>query len=324
MKPSLSPQERRILGVVELDAHRSSREVAKQLRIQDYTVQHALRRLRERGAIQIRPFIDVARLGKTDVGVFFSLGLTQQRAYAKFMKKLVDSPQVAFVQSLAGDYHFIASLHCYSLHDAQRFVHSLSEWSGGAVISKTVVPRVRYYQYRRKYLTGVLKHEPALVALESVEHISLSREEHQLLTYLSHTPPESIRHAARALGQPSSSVDHRYKQLLDKEIVRGWFYDIAQEFLPVQSFKLLISCRQVAPDFLKSIERFARYHPNVAYILETLGSWDFEIGVECIHAGEITALIALLHETFPNHISAIRSLTELNTYKFSMFPGEAR
>ena len=286
-------------------------------------MQHALRSLRERGAIQIRPFIDVSKLGRTDVGVFFSLGLTQQRAYAKFMRKLVESPAVAFVKSLAGDYHFIASLHCHSLHEAQRFVHNLSEWSGGSVISKTVAPRVRYHQYRRKHLTGPLSVEPALVALDSIGSVPLSPEEQQLLAYLSHTPPESIRHAARALGQPASSVDHRYKQLVDNQIIRGWFYDITEDFLPVQSFKLLVSCRQLSPDFSTNLERFARKHLNITYLLETLGAWDFEIGVECGHPGDITALIALLHENFPHHIAAIRSLTELNTYKFSMFPGEA-
>jgi DNA-binding Lrp family transcriptional regulator len=324
MSSKLRQHEAKILEHLELDAQLSSRDVAKQLRVRESTVQHTLRKLRERGAIQIRPFIDVSALGLMDVGIFFSIAVTQQRLYSKFMERLVSSPQVTFIQTVAGDFNFLVALHCRLLSDAHTFLCDLSKWSGGAVIAKAVAPRLRYHQYRRKYLTGVRQKEPALVALDSMKREELAGDELKLLAHLSQTNTDSIREAARQLGEPASTTDYRYKELVEKGIIRGWFYDIDDAVLMTQRFKLLLSCKQLSEELTRSMEAFSRFHPRVTYMLETLGEWDFEIGIECGRTAEVMAIISLIYESFPTQISNIRSLTELDNYKFTMFPGERR
>ena len=146
----LTAQEVRILSQVELDAERSPREVARALRMKASTVQYALRRLRERQIVNPRPFIDVTMLGKIDVGLFFSAALTARRSYDRLLRNIIASPQVSFVQTLAGDFHFVAVIHCNTLKEAHAFLCTLSEWADGAQIAKAVLPRVGYNQYRRK------------------------------------------------------------------------------------------------------------------------------------------------------------------------------
>ncbi|MFO0417582.1 MAG: winged helix-turn-helix transcriptional regulator [Pseudomonadota bacterium] len=323
MSGKLRQHEAKILEHLELNAQLSSREVAKRLRLREATVQHTLRKLRERGAVQIRPFIDISALGLLDVGIFFSLAITQQRLYSKFMQRLISSPRVTFVHTVAGDFNFLAALHCHSLSEAQEFLHDISKWSAGSVITKSVSPRLRYHQYRRKYLTEVRPKEVALVALNSNKRVELSPDEFKLLAHLSDSNTDSIREAARQLGEPASTIDYRYKQLVEKGIIRGWFYDINDIALTSQRFKLLISCKQLSVELTTAIEAFTRFHPRVTYMLETLGEWDFEIGIECGRTADVMEIISLIYERFPTQISGIRSLTELDSYKFNMFPGLA-
>jgi DNA-binding Lrp family transcriptional regulator len=319
-QPKISKSDAELLGAIELNADRPSREVAKQLKRRDYSVQHALRRLKERKIIQMKPFVDISLLGTIDVGVYFSLGITRQRELSRFLKQVVDCPKVAFVQSMAGDFYFLAALHAVNLNEVRSFLRSLSEWSHGAITSKEVSPRVGYRQYRRKYLTSVRADEPSFVALESTSRVELSSGEMQLLACLANGNFDSIRHVARILGLPYSTVDRRYQQLLDKGVIRGWFYDIDESVLGINRFKLLVTCRRLTVDFESRLENFSRRHRHVTNLLRTLGSWDFEIGVEYAHSADVMSMIAGLYEEFPEDISSIRSLTELETYKFNMFP----
>ncbi len=320
----LSQKEKQIIAEVELDAQRTSQSVAKVLRIRDYTVQLTLRGLKERGVIKLKPFVDVSRLGKLNIAVYFATALTKQNLQATFLKQVIKCPQVAFFQSLAGDYNFVAVLHLNRLNDIQTFIRNLSMWSNGSIVLKSIIPRVGYQQYRRKYLTAPSKDEKSLTALTAVEAITLSSDEIALLSYLSSDSVESIRQAARELRLPYSTVDHRYQQLLQKKVIVGWFYDIKEDFLDVQRFKLLISCKQINVQFETRIEHFARTHPNIIYILYTLGEWDFELGVECSHAVDVMHIIESLYESFGTELSAIRSVTELSTLKFTMFPEPPR
>jgi len=56
------------------------------------------------------------------------------------------------------------------------------------------------------------------------------------------------------------------------------------------------------------------------YSGETLGEWDFEVGLECSQASVVMNIVASLYESFPAQIANIRSVTELETLKFTMFP----
>lgn len=316
----LTERERAIIGLVELEPLAPARAIAKQLRLRESAVQHTLRNLRTRGVLELKPFIDVSTLGRSDVGIFFSLGLTRKPAYAKFMQRLIASPSVAFVHSVAGDFHFLVALHCKDLREVRDFQYSLSEWSGGSVIMKSIVPRVKYIQYRKKYLTQVRPKEPYLAALVEKEQLDISPEELELLRFLSKSNSSSMRDAARQLGIPHSTVDYRYRQLVKKRIIKGWLYSINYSHLPVQCYKLLVSCKQLTPTLHTRLAQFTLQHPRVTYLLETLGAWDFEIGVECENTSDVMTIIASLYEFFPDEISIIRSLTELDSYKFNMFP----
>jgi DNA-binding Lrp family transcriptional regulator len=316
----LTAQEKRIIGEIELDALAAGQDIARALRLKTHTVQHVIRRLKDKNAIQLKPFIDVSRLGKIDVAVFFSLAITAQKSLAHLISRLIKSSSVAFLQSLAGDYQFVAVLHCQDLKEARAFLRGLSEWSGGSIVSKAVIPRVRYRQYRRKFLSAPKKPEPFLEALGATEPIDLSKEERVLLAYFARGGIDSIRQAARDLQLSYSTTDYRYRQLVTKGLITGWFYDVNEAFLETQKFKLLIACKHLAQDLERKLEHFARAHPNITYFLETLGEWDFEIGIECSQMSEVMNIVALIHESFPNEISTIKAITELQTLKFSMFP----
>jgi hypothetical protein len=119
---------------------------------------------------------------------------------------------------------------------------------------------------------------------------------------------------------PHSTIDRRYQQLIDKGVIRGWFYDIDEHALGIHRFKLLVTCRRLTTEFETRLENYSRRHRHITNLLQTLGTWDFEIGVECVHSADVMSMIAGLYEEFPQDISSIRSLTELETYKFNMFP----
>ena len=96
----LSTKEGRILACVEMDAHKSIKEIQKQTGYREHTIRYVLNQLEQNDIIRILPFIDAYPLGYQDYAVYFSLASENKSMKEQLVKRLTESPQVSWLGEL--------------------------------------------------------------------------------------------------------------------------------------------------------------------------------------------------------------------------------
>jgi hypothetical protein len=60
----------------------------------------------------------------------------------------------------------------------------------------------------------------------------------------------------------------------------------------------------------------------VTYLIEVLGSWDFEVGIETFDARLVSSVVEELHTQSGGKISGVRVLMELEDFMCRHYPGK--
>ena len=111
-----SERQRRILAAFYHQANKPVAAVAKQLDCQPHTVRREVENLTAAGLMRRQAFIDVYRLGYVQYELYFSLGAQRESAVKSFLKKLADSPRVAWIGQFSGRFQYVLTVCCRAPH----------------------------------------------------------------------------------------------------------------------------------------------------------------------------------------------------------------
>jgi DNA-binding Lrp family transcriptional regulator len=315
-------RERDIFSLVEFNVDTPAAVVAKKLKIPIASVHYTLRRLIDNKILRPRCFINSCQLGLLDIGFYFSLSEQSKRGRERLIQRFQEHSSVAYVGSVLGDFQYVAVLMCRDLSHFSTLVAELTGSQDDVVSDKQIVPRLSLTRFARKYLS------PRLATLQSMkikaegEPATLDETDTKIVWALGNRPYESLRELARFLGMPLATLDRRIKKLKEHGVIQGLFYDLNVDAIGVQSFRVLLSVQGLSCSIRKEIAQLCAKHPLVTYLVEVLGSWDFEVGIETFDPRLVSSVVEELHTQSGGKISGVRVLMELEDFMCRHYPGK--
>lgn len=319
---NLTARERDIFSIVEFDLEMPAAAIAKKLRIPVASVHYTLKRLRESETIKPRCFINSCMLGFLDIGFYFSLAEQSSRSRQALIQRFRNHPSVAHIGSLLGDFQYIAVFMCRDLTHFSSLISELTGARDEVISDKQIIPRLACARFTRKYLNPKLAKRSSMQLRATGPALELDEVDTRLVWALGNRPYESIRELARFLGSPLATVDRRMKRLQDMGVVQGFFYDLNTTRIGVQSFRVLITIQGLSCSVRSEFAKVCAEHPLVTYLIEALGSWDFEVGVETFDARLVSSVVEELHTKTGGRISHVRVLMELEDFMCRHYPGK--
>jgi DNA-binding Lrp family transcriptional regulator len=319
---SLTQRERDIFSLVEFNVEAPAAAVARKLKIPVASVHYTLRRLVENEILRPRCFINSMRLGLMDIGLYFSLSEQSKRGRERLITRFKDHPSVAYVGSVLGDFQYVAVLMCRDLNHFSALITELTGSHDDVISDKQIVPRLSFTRFTRKYLS------PRLASIQSMqlkgdgEPLVLDETDTRIVWALGNRPYESLRELTRFLALPLATLDRRVKKLREQGVIQGLFYDLNVDKIGVQSFRVLISIQGLSCSIRKEIAKVCAKHPLVTYLIEALGSWDFEVGIETFDPRLVSSVVEELHAQSGGKISSVRVLMELEDLMCRHYPGK--
>lgn len=322
MPNGLSQRERDIFSLVEFDLEIPAATVAKRLRMPVANVHYTLRRMLENNTIKPRCFINSCQLGYIDIGFYFSLAEQSSRSREALIQRFKNHPSVAYIGSVLGDFQYVAVFMC---RDLTHFSDLISELTGSrdeVISDKQIIPRLAVTRYARKYLSPKLATRRSMQLRAEGPALELDDVDTKLVWALGNRPYDSIRELARFLGMPLATVDRRMKRLQQAGVVQGLFYDLNTTQIGVQSFRVLVTIQGLSCSVRSEFANVCADHPLVTYLVEALGSWDFEVGIETFDARLVSSVVEELHTKTGGRISNVRVLMELEDFMCRHYPGK--
>lgn len=319
-KLKLTEKEQKILSCVEFSANASVKDIQQQTGFQSHSIQYALQKLQDRGIIKKTTFIDAYRLGIKDYAFYFSFSSESNTQKEKILQYLQNSPKVAWIGGLGGDYQFGAAIYVQSIGELLAFLDQLSILFGDVFLNKSVTLRAEFIRFPKKYLHNENTQQTKEVYFGNENIVATDELDKNILRELGNTSL-SIQGIAQKLQIPTSTVYKRVKKLEEKKVITGYIYTIDSLQLGMHTFQMLLFTKGLHKGLRNKLYSFAKKHQFVVQYVRTIGEWDYELTVELPRSEMLHDFVQELYDTFGEQIKKTSVLPLFQYYKESYFPG---
>lgn len=317
----LSDKEAAVLASAEFRAQDPVENFRKETGLRDHTVRYALRRLIERKVIHPVPFINLHRLGYTVYTVMFSAAADRRSSKENLLNSLLAAPHVLWIGEFGGEYQYGIGFCCRHFSELITYMRELSKKHEQIFFDKAISVQISSTVFPRRYLWRKKLNIAPLTSTFSKDGVyEADLLDQRILSGLTSYSLLSHRQLALKLGIPLSTLELRIKKLHENGVILGNIFGIDTEALGRESFKLLVYTKGLDLNFTAELHKFCMNRSEVTHLIDLLGVWGYEIGVEVLHGKQVTTIIQDLYDAFPGLINTIRPLTKFRYPKFRFFP----
>lgn len=319
----LSQETLKILYLLESNAALSFRSIADMAGLEEHKVRRTFHRLVEMKVITGRAvFVDSMALGYDDYGLFFSLKSTNAKEQKSLIRSLADSHLVRWLADVGGNFDYAVTFLSNTGRDVRQVLDRISQKHQDAFVGKQLSLRTYMMRYPRRYLAPNTKGCETFIMGKSSETSSIDELDRQILNVLSRghfTPDNEI---ASALGVSASTIVRRVAALKESGILMGDTYRVDAAALGYSSYRVLITMKRLGADIRRRMIQFCDEELAVRIMVESLGSWDYELELEVADNRDIKQFTGRLYEAFSHDIVAVNVIPIFQHLKYSGFPVE--
>ena len=282
MHSRLSKLELEIISIISTDGDIEIAKLSKLVNARPHQTRYAIEKLKQAGLTKPpRPLLDISKLGLTEYLVYFSLSSESHKKRDKILSNLVKNKQITSVIEVGGEFQFLIAMLTKSPYEVHQILNQLVDDLGVSIVRKSVVVACAYTTFGRRYLSQKRSSTKTI----GYQCKDLNSDKHDLIDLkiidgLCNNNFSSLLELSRQLSIPYPTLDRRIKQLKEAQIIVGSIGEINLESLSLQMWKMLIHVRGIEKNAASKIYEFCNSQRNVTAILETFGSWDYEIWYE--------------------------------------------
>lgn len=242
----LTDRERDILACYELDPEIPITEMAKRTGFREKTIRQCLKRLRERGVINVYPLINLELLGYQSIQLFFTLVPQRVSVESEFIQELRQSPRVFAVILIGGDFQYRVFLAAKQFSDVSDFFNDMSEKFNNPIFEKQVSVLISWAFFGRKFLSQRFNPEAPIRSKKPDTLYSLDQTEHSILKLMAENPSMSFRSLSKELMIPHSTVALRVNKLKKIGVLKGMFCRLELDSVGIKTFIFLIFAKGIS------------------------------------------------------------------------------
>lgn len=291
----LSDKERRLCGAIELRGMSSVAELAGLTKLRTHTVSYLVKKLEDRRIIgSPTPTINTYPLGICHFGFFIKLQSATSQRRKQFVQEIKRNDAVVWGMETGGSYHYAITIAARDPIEASRIFGDIK---GRVTPFATVsaVTRLSVDTYGRKYISELNKGSVVQSYGGLLGSETLDQQDKAILHAFVKPEIDNLAQIAKETQIPLSTVVRRVKRLEEHNIITGYYRGLNPIALGMQTYN--ISVRNLnAKNGDTRLRNFARAHPNIVHLVQCLGSWEYELVVECENPSIVSSLVDEMSE----------------------------
>ena len=317
----LNHKERDIIACTELRTEMPIEQIRKETGYREHTIRYCLNRLQEKGIILMIPIINTHAIGYTHFNLYFSFSSSQKKkTKEELLRSMAIVPSIIWLGEIGGGHQYGVEIVTKSVYPMLDILGGLSRRFPDIFFEKQVSCKYSRTIFSHKFLSTKKFSSPSITIGRSKEIHQIDDLDHKVLQGLVSKRYRSHRDLALQIAVPLSTLELRIKKLEERGILMGFSYAVNTRLVGLQSYSLLIFARGVNPDLVAALHQFAETHPHITFILECLGIWDIELGIEVDSSEKVTEIIEQIYERFSGSINNIQVLNRFRDLKLRYYP----
>lgn len=317
----LTAKDRDLLRVIELKGNSSVTSLMRETGFREHTIRYRLDNLRRHNIIEpARPFVNTYLLGYTEYAIYVSFQPSKQSSIDALLEYLVASPVVPWVSELGADHPYMFSILARSIDDVMSELSRISSVFGPIIASRSVCVRSRITYFGRKHLSKKFNTIRPLKLARDSRACRLDETDNLVLSLLASSNGNSCRQLAEVGDIPLTTFKRRKRSLENSGVIDGYYTPIISGVTGLSKFKLAINSKSTDDSVQKKLYSFAEAHPNVYYLVECLGEWNYEIGVEVEDRRCVLPIASEIRSILGESNADIRNIPLFDYKKFDPYP----
>jgi DNA-binding Lrp family transcriptional regulator len=179
---------------------------------------------------------------------------------------------------------------------------------------------IEMWQFNRKYLFSKedLKrkdvHFYGKGGIKDVDKI-----DNDIIKYMAHNGRKSNSEIERVIGVSRKVIGYRIRNMIKNNLILGFRPIIDMDILGLSYFRILIKLQAMTEIRLKQLFSYLKGHPNIVFLIKSIGSWELEIEVEIENSRRCHELVMEIKHDFFDIIAETQIL-EIFTYLKYEYP----
>jgi DNA-binding Lrp family transcriptional regulator len=297
----LDTLDRKILWLLDRDGRASINAIAKTLRRSQQLISYRVNRLRQRGFIKNGiTLINFHLIGTWSFRLYLRLRHIETNDEQALCSHLQKRPDVLWFVQLSGDwdYEVVFRLKSYVAFASvwKEIQSKFGSFYERVDISMTTVT----YHFGRDYLVAKQRDTFAIAQFGNVnEIVPLSQIDQDILSYLARDCRISTSALQKKLRCGHTKLQERLHFLESQGVIQGYRVPPNVALLGRHYIKVLMKLNFESAESEDALYRFIARYPQVTYLSEVLGSWQFEIECEVVEQNEVMDMLRSVRRSFP-------------------------
>lgn len=286
----------------------SAAYIAQEIGSKEHTVRRALKKLLDRKIIYPNVFFNPQARGVHELQVYLKLLRPTRATRERVARALLKVPGISYLRSVGGPYEYDILICVRSLQEVSQMFEFISEEVQGIEYTKVVAAEMSmtYFAPRQDALARG-ERESLGWNLADTPH-RLDEVDQKILGSLVKHSWLSKAVCARSVGIPLSTFEYRIKSLFERRVILAFGYMVSSAAAGLSPYTYLIQVNKTSQALTRRLFSFCAKHPNVSYVVESLGAWDYEIGTRFRTGLDGENFMSYLTEEFGESLGNVQTL----------------
>lgn len=320
MVHKLDKLDRKIISELDMNARIPISKLAKSVRASREVVNYRIKILTKKGVISgAQTFFNPAKLGYTIYRVLIRLDSLDEGLNKRFQDYFVGNKSVMWFAKLGGRWDYVVEFFAKSGDEFNDLLKSSIENFQDYIQIYEVMSVIEINSYRRSYIYDNKKTNSFKIG-GKIENFKLDKIDISVIRELKSNSQIANIEIAEKLKISRNTIKQRIKKLEEKGVIVGYKLFYHPQSIGYQSYKLLISCKNLSLEKEKKFFDFAFQNPNIIFAHKNLGKWNYEFEIEIEDLIKLQEIIIKLRTLFADYVLDYELFPILYDYKINLFP----
>lgn len=318
MHSKLDKIDSRLLWELDRNARATLSHLAKKVRLSKEAVRNRVARLeREKIISKYYCIIDVSKLGRYVTKAFVRFQNTGERDEDAVVEWLVRHSSVVYVERCDGAFDLVFGAWARNVQEYNNFLHEFLNKFNSFISERQIASIVQGQYFVRDYLVGKSAGTTremffgAVPSKEKIDAIDL-----RILAQLGEGGRKPFVEIARAAEISPDSVSMRVRKLERAGVIQGYVLLLNHAALGQLHYKVLLRLQNLPEEEEARLVAYCSNHPNIIYIVKSLGPWEYELNIEARSVEEYRSIMREFKREFAG---SVKDHSALNLYKLEKY-----
>jgi len=313
----LHKKDLKILQELDLNARQPTSKIAKKVGLSTELTNYRIKQLEKKGIITgYYSLFNVALLGYNLYKIYIKLQNISIEKEKEFIDYLVKIPEVGLVATISGNYDLEIGIVGENLIKFHEILEKITKDYGIYIKAKDVTTNIEMWQYNRKYLFQKNPDIRKFYFFGKEKSKEYDETDLKIIHFLAHNGRKNNTEIEKTLKISRKVIGNRIKKLVNNKIILGFRPLLNRDKLNLAYFRVLIKLQSIKEDRLNRLFEYFKVHPNIVYLIRSIGPWELEIEVEIEDSKKCHDLVLNIKDKFHDIISDTQIIEIFQDFKY--------